>query len=100
MDVYEEGNAPVETASLVTPRALPPSKEKEAKASYLALRSALLKSAKLKTQTVVKNDDGLVTKREIIVPDKDALRRVERPDEKEFPNPRLLSRLTIRVIPN
>ena len=100
VDVYEEGNAPLETASLVTPRGLPPSKEKEARASYLALRSALLKSAKLKTQTVVKNDDGLVTKREIVVADKDALQRVERPDEKDFPNPRLLSRLTIRVIPN
>ena len=99
VDVYEEGNAPVVTASLFAPRGLPPSKEKEARASYLALRSALLKSAKLKTQTVVKNDDGLLTKREIIVADKDALRDVEPPDEKDFPNPRLLSRLTIRVIP-
>lgn len=100
VEVYEEGNAPLETASLFTSRGLPPSKEKEARASYLALRSALLKSAKLKTQTVVKNDDGVVTKREIIVPDKDALRSIPRPDEEDFPNPRLLSRLTIRVIPN
>ena len=99
MDVYEEGDAPREMASLVSRRGLPPSKAKEARASYLALRSALLKSAKLETQNVVENDDGLATKREIIVPDLDAMRRIERPDEKDFPNSRLSCHLTIRVVP-
>lgn len=99
LDVYEEGDAALAMASPFSSKGLPPSKEKEARGSYLALRSALLKSAKLKTQ-LVKSDEELVAKKEIIVADKDQLRLVQRPDEKEFPNPRLLSRLTIRVIPD
>ena len=98
LDVYEEGNAALAVASLVSSRGLPPSKEKEARGSYLALRSALLKSAKLKTLPV-KSDEDLVAKKEIIVADKDQLRLVRRPDEKDFPSPRLVSRLTIRVVP-
>ncbi len=98
LDVYEEGNVVVARESSIVSKGLPPSKEKEARGSYLALRSALLKSAKLKTQ-LVKSDEELVAKKEIIVVDKDQISRIPPPDEKEFPNPRLVSRLTIRVVP-
>jgi len=79
--------------------AFPPSKEKEARASYLALRSALLKSAKLKTQNVSTKVGDLVTTREIFVPDKKAARDFDPPSEEDFRNPRLVGRLTIQVVP-
>src|SRR5262249_11794830 len=69
--VFEKGEKR-EEEMLYNPRALPPTQEKQARSSYLGLRSALLKSSKLKTTTVVlkgKGEGDLTVKRELIVPD-------------------------------
>jgi hypothetical protein len=63
VDVFAEGAVKNEDLQ-VSAKGLPPSKDRPARASYKALRTALLKNAKLKTTTVAK--------REVIVPDKEA----------------------------
>jgi hypothetical protein len=99
IDVFEEG-PPKKEVLLISPKGLPPSKEKEARSSYLGLRSALIKSSKLKTTTVVvKNDAGVVTKKSIIVPDTDAIDAGQDLETTEFRHPRLVSRLSIKVMP-
>lgn len=110
IDVYEEGNARGELEMDINPRGLPPSREKEARASYLALRSALLKNANLKTQVVVKDNQpktgttqnttpGTLTSREIIVVDRASLSSSEKVKREDFPFPRLVKRMTIEVVP-
>jgi len=73
VDVFEEVGKKDETNILVATRGLPPSKEKEARASYHELRSQLLKSNNLITKVVnTKGADGLVRTREIIEVDRNA----------------------------
>ncbi len=99
IDVFEEGSAKEDDEALISTKGLPPSKEKLARSSYLGLRSALLKSSKLKTE-VVKLDErgGLTTKKEVIVPDKEALVSNAKVTVTDLANPRLVARLTIKVI--
>jgi len=66
IDVFAEGEVQENNDTLVvSAKGLPPAKEKSSRGSYKALRTALLKNAKLKTT--------LVAKREVIVPDKQAI---------------------------
>jgi hypothetical protein len=85
--------------SLTSPKGLPPSKEKQARASYLGLRSALLKSNKLKTTVVAKREGGLVVKREVIVPDDAAVKAEQAIRIVEFPNAQMVAHAAIKVVP-
>jgi hypothetical protein len=73
---------------------LPPSKEKKARESYVSLRSALIKSARLKTTQVVK--------REVIVPDPTAQPQptTGKVTLVDFDKPMLVAHLAIKVVPN
>jgi len=72
--VFEEGETDLDVM-LIAPRGLPPSKEKQARSTYLGLRSALLRSSKLKTETKVVMVDGLAVKKELIVADEAAMEK-------------------------
>ncbi|MFO0878727.1 MAG: hypothetical protein U0840_15405 [Gemmataceae bacterium] len=98
VDVFEEGESGDDTM-LVSPKGLPPSREKQARSSYLGLRSALLKSSKLTTTVVTKREGGLVVKKETIVPDTAAIQADQRIQLTTFPNPKMVSRLTIKIQP-
>jgi hypothetical protein len=97
IDVFEEGAAKDEEV-LISPKGLPPSKEKQARSSYLGLRSALLKSSKLKTEVVKLEDRGLLTRREVIVPDKEAFASDAKVKVTSFANARLSARLTVKIV--
>jgi len=70
--VFEEGQTDTDY-TLVAPKGLPPSKEKQARSTYLGLRSALLRSSKLKTVTEIVKRDGVTIKRELIDVDREAI---------------------------
>jgi hypothetical protein len=64
IDVFAEGpTRDVEEGKQVSAKGLPPSREKAARRSYKALRTALLKNAKLKTSVAARGGD------EVIIPD-------------------------------
>jgi hypothetical protein len=97
LDVFEMGEKRSDELQ-ISPKGLPPSKEKQARLSYVALRSALLKSSKLKTQVAtIARPGGGVVRRELIVADTTP---VDANDLKivDFPNPRLAGRVTIKVV--
>lgn len=98
VDVFEEGPEK-DSEMLISPKGLPPSKAKEARTSYLGYRSALLKSSKLTSTVETKKEGRLVVKREVIVPDKTILEANEKIRMTDFPNARLVSRITIKVMP-
>jgi hypothetical protein len=97
LDVFEMGDKRTDDMQ-ISPKGLPPSKEKQARLSYVGLRSALLKSSRLKTKVEVVKRDSVVIRRELIVPDTTP---VDTGDLKvvDFPNPRLAGRVTIKVVP-
>lgn len=99
VDVFEEGPVDREPDGLISSKGLPPSKEKQARSSYLTLRTALLTSNKLKTTTEVVKADGLVSKKGMLAPDKDAIDLDMKVRFEDFPRPRLVARLTVKVIP-
>jgi hypothetical protein len=98
VDVFEEGPEK-DGEMLISPKGIIPSKEKQARSSYLGLRSALLKSSKLTSTVETKKEGPLVVRREVIVPDKTVLEAEEKLRLTEFANARLLSRITIKVMP-
>ncbi|MFO0846581.1 MAG: hypothetical protein U0797_30135 [Gemmataceae bacterium] len=102
IDVYEQGSEPKQQEQgLITPKGLPQSSEKAARATYNGLRSALLKSSQLKA--VVKEEkkaNGLVVKRSMIVPDTEAITSSENVKLTNFPNSQFVARVTIKVTPN
>jgi hypothetical protein len=99
VDVFEEGPGGDETEMFISPKGLPPSKEKQARSSYLGLRSALLKSSKLTSTVETKKEGTLVVKREIIVPDASLIAAEEKLRLVAFPGARLASRIAIKVMP-
>jgi hypothetical protein len=103
IDVFEEGaqgGGGDEAEMFVTPRGLPPSAMKKERATFQGLKSALLKNAKLKTQTVSVREGSLVVKRELIVPDTDAIADAGKSLQvKELPNPMPVGGLSIKVLP-
>lgn len=98
IDVFEEG-APKEEELLISMKGLPPGKDKKAREACLGLRDALLKSNNLKT-VLVKREDGdeKSTKKELIVPDKEAMATDESIKITGFPHARLAARATIKVV--
>lgn len=102
IDVYEQGTEPKQQEQgLITPKGLPQSSEKAARATYNGLRGALLKSSQLKA--VVKEEkkaNGLVVKRSMIVPDTEAITGSESVKLTNFPNSQFVARVTIKVTPN
>lgn len=99
VDVFEEG-VECEDQMIVSPKGLPPSKEKLARSSYLGLRAALLKSSKLTSTVVTKREGTAVVKKEAIVPDKEAIQADQKIQLTTFPNARLVSRLTLKIQPS
>lgn len=102
IDVFEQGSeaAGDEAEMFVTPRGLPPSALKSERATFQGLRSALLKNARLKTTTVPAREGSLVVKREVIVPDQEAIAAEGKSlQAKELPNPMPVGGLTIKVLP-
>jgi hypothetical protein len=102
IDVFEQGPeaAGDEAEMFVTPRGLPPSALKSERATFQGLRSALLKNARLKTTTVPVREGALVVKREMIVPDDEAIAAEGKSLQvKELPNPMPVGGLTIKVLP-
>lgn len=89
IDVYAEGKTDDEDLQ-VSAKGLPPAKDKAARGSYKALRTALLKSARLKTQTVVR--------KEVIVPDEKAAGTTSGIKQVDFTG-YVVGHLAIRVLP-
>ena len=98
IDVFEDVKGKNTDKPAFSVRGLPPSKEQDARKSYQGLRSAVLKSAQLKS--VVKQDatTGRMS-RELIVEaeETEAGGELERRD---MENPRIVAHLPIRVEPN
>jgi hypothetical protein len=95
VDVFEEGGADPELQ--ISPRGLPPTKEKVARETYKGLRTALLQSSGLKTKVVT--DKPGFKSRELIVP-RPAEERVKLKGRvAEFPKPSLVARVAVRVVP-
>jgi hypothetical protein len=94
VDVFEQGAE--EQDMMVSGKGMPRSKEQKARESYVSLRSALLKAARLKTVDAPAGPS--VVKREIIVVDKSAT--VEAPALKvvAFDNPTLVAHIAIKVV--
>ena len=91
IDVFAEGKPEEPDEELmVSARGLPPSKEKQARGSYKALRTALLVNARLKTT--------MVASREVIVPDREAARRTGPVKVVDFTG-HAVGRLTVKVVP-
>jgi len=90
LDVFEVGTEARGTK--VSSKGLPPSKEKKARESYVGLRSALIRSARLKTMTVAA--------REVIVADSDEAAEKDGPDIKlvSFDNPQIVGSIAIKVM--
>ncbi|MFO0843638.1 MAG: hypothetical protein U0797_14785 [Gemmataceae bacterium] len=103
VDVFEAGAAGGggdEQEMFVTPRGLPPSALRKERATFQGLRSALLKNAKLKARSVSVREGSLVVKRELIVPDEEAIAAEGVSLKiKEIPNPMPVGGLTIKVLP-
>jgi len=95
--VFEEGETDPDT-TLIAPKGMPPSKDKQARSTYLGLRSALLRSSKLKTVTELVKRDGVTVKRELIVADEAALKEPVGVEFVTFPAKHLQT-LKIRVVP-
>src|SRR5262249_50686376 len=83
-DVCEEGPEK-EGEMLISPKGLPPSREKEMRSSFSSLRSATLKAAKLQTTVVEKKEGSLVVKREVIGPNKEVIDADEKFRMTQFP---------------
>jgi hypothetical protein len=92
IDVFSEGEVKGGDPDMeVTTKGLPPSKDKAVRRTRGALRSALLKNGKLKTE--------MVSKREVIVPDKEAIAPgglIKLVDWPSYP----VARLVIKLLPN
>jgi hypothetical protein len=101
IDVFEEGaDGGDEAEMFITPRGLPPSALKQERATFQGLRSALLKCARLKAKPVTVNEGSLVVKRELIVPDEQAIAAEGASLQvKELPHPTPVGGLTIKVLP-
>ncbi len=95
VDVFQEGA--VEPELQISPRGLPPSKEKTARETYKGLRTALLQSSGLKVK--VEDRGPGVKPRSVVVP-APAEERIEfKGSVKDFPNPLFVARVAIRIVP-
>jgi len=95
--VFEEGETET-NGMLIAPRGLPLWQEKRARASYSALRRALMRSSKLTTKIETVRRDGRVVKRELIVPDEAAM-EASGPIEFVSFKGKSIAELRIKVLP-
>jgi hypothetical protein len=93
IDVFHEGEtiANEEDSLVVSARGLPPEKDKLLRASYKALRPALLKSANLQPT--------MVAKRELIVPDTTAIKKYLNVKVADFTGGYSVGRLAVKIVP-
>jgi hypothetical protein len=94
VDVFAEGGETATDDTLqVSSKGLPPSKEKLARSSHKALRTALLKSSKLRTET------NRVTKRSVLVPDPEKAVKVTGLTKVDFSG-HPVGHLAIKIVPS
>jgi hypothetical protein len=95
VDVFAEGaeTGGDEPNLQVSAKGLPPSKEKLARGSHKALRTALLKSSKLKTET------NLLTKRAILVPDDTKAKKITGLKKVDFTG-HSVGHVIIKIVPS
>src|SRR5262249_38301848 len=97
IDVFEEAGGQKKDEKLFSARGLPPAKEKLVRDSYLGLRSAVLKSADLKSVVKTEVVDGKLTlSREAIGP-ADRVEKAAGLRQDDFVNPIPVARLVVKI---
>jgi hypothetical protein len=94
VDVFVEGDT--QRPPDISPRGLPPSKDKVARETYKGLRTALLQASGLKTKV---EDKGSGVRARTIVPKTAEEREDYAARVKAFPNPAFVARVAIRIVP-